>query len=284
MSLAITEKRLRNELKKLQKENLGFAQAIQDEKNQFLFYFLLKGDDDSDYKGGYYIGKIELPKDYPASPGDFYMLTGNGRFEIGHKICLSNSGYHKDSWTPSWDITNMLIGFMSIFNDDTEHGISHIKDSPEKRRMFAKQSISYNLSTYPNIFKRFDRFVNEDGTIKKSNDVDNSKIPAKIPSKKVVKKINGDQLSEESIQEKEILENNDNEKLLKHEDTPNIIEKIPIQEKKILKNNDNDKFNEKIKRIRELIDIIEKTTYDTYNKTHFDELSNLLKKKKLSEL
>lgn len=166
----ITEKRLKNEIKKIQKERLEFAQAIPDENNKFLFYFLLKGDEKSDYNGGYYIGKIELPKNYPTSPGDFYMLTKNGRFDINHKICLSNTAYHSDTWSPSWDIINMLIGFVSVFNDDTEHGISHIKESSEQRKLYAKESVNYNLLTYPDIFKRFDQFVNKDGIIKTEAD------------------------------------------------------------------------------------------------------------------
>ena len=49
---------------------------------------------DEPYLGGYYIGKIELPVDYPAKAGDFYMLTPNGRFDINKKICLTNSSVY----------------------------------------------------------------------------------------------------------------------------------------------------------------------------------------------
>ena len=187
-SSVITEKRLKNEMKELLKNRLEFAQAIQDEDDKFIFYFLLKGDKDSDYNGGYYLGKIMLPHEYPAKPGDFMTLTPNGRFEINKKICLTNSGYHTESWTPTWNIKNMIIGFSSIFNTDLEHGISHIKDTPANRRKFAKESVDYNNSYYKNIFVRFDQFVNSDGTIKENQELTNEKAPKKKKKEESVSK------------------------------------------------------------------------------------------------
>jgi ubiquitin-conjugating enzyme E2 J2 len=161
-----TEKRLKGEVKDLLKNKIDIVQAIQDETNRLIFYFLLKGDPASDYRGGYYMGKILLPADYPQNPGDFIMLTPNGRFMIDNKICLTNTGYHKESWNPLWGIRNVLLGIYSIWMDDKEHGISHIFDSPEKRRKYAGESMAFNLSKYPNIITKFDQFINEDGTVK----------------------------------------------------------------------------------------------------------------------
>lgn len=165
-SKLVTAKRLKNELKEMRKEKLEFAQAIQDETNQFVFFFLIKGADDSVYKGGYYIGKIVFPEDYPNNPGAFYMLTPSGRFMVEQKICLTNSDYHKESWTPTWDVVKMMIGFYSIFHADTDHGISHIFESTNSRLRHAENSISFNMHNHKNIFTRFDQFINEDGTIK----------------------------------------------------------------------------------------------------------------------
>ena len=42
-------------------------------------------------------------------------MTPNGRFETNTKICLSISGFHPESWRPSWSIRTALlamIGFM----------------------------------------------------------------------------------------------------------------------------------------------------------------------------
>jgi ubiquitin-protein ligase len=128
----LTIKRIKGEIKNLEKDRESYYQVVYDEAHipkpasgdnyKYLFYFLLRGASDSVYKGGYYIGKITLPADYPTSPGNFYMLTPSGRFNINTKICLTNSSYHKDTWTPMWSIKNMVIGFVS----DNTSGISHI--------------------------------------------------------------------------------------------------------------------------------------------------------------
>lgn len=122
-SQLLTATRLKNEIKNLEKDRESYYQVIQDENNQFEFYFLLRGATDTAYKGGYYIGKIVLPKDYPTSPGEFYMLTPSGRFQTNSKICLTNSSYHKESWSPMWNIKNMVIGFVSVFLTDNTSGI-----------------------------------------------------------------------------------------------------------------------------------------------------------------
>ena len=62
------------------------------------------------------------------------MLTPSGRFDINKKICLTNSGYHKETWSPMWNLKNMVIAFVSIFSDDNTSGISHIRDTPQNRK------------------------------------------------------------------------------------------------------------------------------------------------------
>jgi ubiquitin-conjugating enzyme E2 J2 len=169
----IKEKRMKNELRLLLKLNLGFAQIIPSEDDKLIFYFLLKGSDDSPYKGGFYIGKIMLDKDYPAKPGDFMMFTPSGRFAINSKICLSNSAYHSNEHTPSWTLENMVVGMASIFHEEDcddkgrqKHSISHLYDPPQLRKTYASQSVDYNLKNYKNIFMRFKQFVDADGKIK----------------------------------------------------------------------------------------------------------------------
>lgn len=172
----VTEKRLKQELKDLIKNKLEFAQAIQDDTNRFVFYFLLKGDKDTDYKNGYYIGKIMLPESYPLKPGDFMMLTPSGRFTTNSKICLTNSGYHASNWTPIWSIRNMMIGFSSIFHSDNEHGISHINDTSMNKKKMANESVTFNMIYYKDIFLRFNQFINDDGTIKNVDNIPANKI------------------------------------------------------------------------------------------------------------
>jgi ubiquitin-protein ligase len=154
-----TLKRLHNELKDIHKNKLSYAQVVQDEENVLLFYFLIKGEDGGQYEGGYYIGKLLLPPTYPNKPVDYVMLTPSGRFEINKKICVTNSGYHSNMWTPCWTIKQMLIGFYSIFIDDAEGGIAHIRESAEQRRIKAKESFDYNAKYHCNVFTKFDQFI-----------------------------------------------------------------------------------------------------------------------------
>jgi ubiquitin-conjugating enzyme E2 J2 len=162
----LTIKRLAGEHKDLEKNRMSFCQAKQDDKNKLVFHVLLRGDDDSDYAGGYYLGKIVLPPEYPRKAGDFYMLTPNGRFLTNRKICLTNSSYHPESHSAGWSVRSMLVGLYSIFIVDTDTGISHIKETPTVRKANAKASIDYNWTHYPDIFKKFDQFVKEDGTMR----------------------------------------------------------------------------------------------------------------------
>lgn len=159
----LTMKRLAGELKKLRKSKLPYAQACQDETNPFIFYFLLVGNKGSPYEGGYYIGKIILSPEHPSKPGSVMILTPNGRFTAGSKICLTNTDYHMESFSPIWTIEQMMMGIYSIFIEDKDHGISHITVSMHERKLYAESSIEYNLKHHPDIFKRFDHFVNENG-------------------------------------------------------------------------------------------------------------------------
>jgi ubiquitin-conjugating enzyme E2 J2 len=163
-------RRIQGDLRDLDQNRMEFAQAIQDESNIKLFYFLLRPLEEP-YIGGLFIGKIELPDDYPKSPGSFYMLTPNGRFSINSKICLTNSSYHKENWTPIWSIRNMILGFISIFMSDDTTGISHIKDTIQSRKRMAAESINYNMHHYSDIFTKFNFYVNPDGTIKSDEEM-----------------------------------------------------------------------------------------------------------------
>jgi len=170
-SKVLTIRRLKGELKNLEKNREAYYQVVQDKKDQLRFYFLLRGDNDSIYKGGHYIGKIVLPDSYPTNPGDFYMLTPSGRFRTETKICLTNSGYHKDMWSPMWNIKNMVIGFVSVFLSDDTKGISHIKDSPSERKQMAINSMKYNMTHYKDICMLFDQFVKPNGTLRTDDEI-----------------------------------------------------------------------------------------------------------------
>ena len=81
--------------------NLYFHASPCDD-NLFEWHFTISGPSDSCYSLGLYHGRILFPSNYPFKPPDIVLLTPNGRFKTGMKICLSISSYHPDQWQPSW--------------------------------------------------------------------------------------------------------------------------------------------------------------------------------------
>jgi ubiquitin-conjugating enzyme E2 J2 len=171
MAAELTIKRLEGEVKSLKNNKERYYQVLQDEKDELIFYFLFTTDE-KPYVGGYYIGKILLPKNYPENPGDIMMLTPSGRFMINSKICLSNTGYHRNTHSPIWTIEKIVVGFISIFYDNKEHGISHINSGNIKKKEYAENSFNYNIINNYDLMIKFDQFVNSDGTQKSEDDID----------------------------------------------------------------------------------------------------------------
>lgn len=155
----LTKKRLKNDYKEIKKEPLENIDAEPNEKNILEWYFIVYGAKDTPYENGIYLGKLILPEEYPLDAPDCCVLTPNGRFTTKHKICLSNTGFHKNEWSASWSIKNMLIGFLSIMLNDSDSGIGHIRESPEKRKKLRDESLEYNKKHYMNILKKFDKFL-----------------------------------------------------------------------------------------------------------------------------
>ena len=184
------QKRIQNELKLIQKDPLESVDIYPDESDIRTWYFLIRGPDDSEYKGGWYIGKLVLSENYPTTPVDFYMLTPNGRFEVERKICLTISSYHSDQWSSIWSIQKILGAFLSVMVSDFDTGISHIKKPSHERKALADSSLSYNISVYPQIFKNFKRFVKYEDDKFTMKTID--EIKAEMPKPKEKKKKDDD--------------------------------------------------------------------------------------------
>ena len=184
-----TIKRIANDMKLLRKNEIELIDSHLDDKDIFTLYFMIKGAPATHYEGGNYIGKLMIPKTYPQSAPDIMMLTPSGRYNINLKICLSNSGYHNETWTPMWNFKTILMGFISNMSDDKDMGLNHIKTTKEERNRLAKQSFDYNVKFYLALMKNFVRFVETlpDGTvrmrtneeIRKIDDLNNPKKSSK---------------------------------------------------------------------------------------------------------
>ncbi|XP_066534088.1 ubiquitin-conjugating enzyme E2 J1 [Hoplias malabaricus] len=118
------------------------AQPLED--NLFEWHFSVRGPPDSDFDGGVYHGRIVLPPEYPMKPPSIILLTPNGRFEVGKKICLSISGHHPETWQPSWSIRTALIAIIGFMPTKGEGAIGSLDYTPEERRALAKKSLDFS--------------------------------------------------------------------------------------------------------------------------------------------
>ena len=95
---------------------------------------------DTAFAGGRYHGRIILPVEYPMKPPNIVMLTPNGRFEVGKKICLSFSAHHPESWQPAWGIRAMMLALIAFLPTKGEGAIAALDWTPEERKKCAESS------------------------------------------------------------------------------------------------------------------------------------------------
>ncbi|KAK7241912.1 ubiquitin conjugating enzyme [Aureococcus anophagefferens] len=131
--------RLRKELAALHKEKPEFIWATHKESNILLWSFLLAPPSDSVYGGGWYWGRLTFPAGYPFAPPSIIMCTPSGRFQVDHKICMSMSDYHPESWNPSWSVSTILKGVLSfMLGDEVTTGAGALALEPGERGLAAK--------------------------------------------------------------------------------------------------------------------------------------------------
>ncbi|XP_032876749.1 ubiquitin-conjugating enzyme E2 J1 [Amblyraja radiata] len=136
-------KRLMKEAQELRDPTEQYhAQPLED--NLFEWHFTVRGPPDSDFDGGVYHGRIVLPPEYPMKPPSIILLTPNGRFEVGKKICLSISGHHPETWQPSWSIRTALLAIIGFMPTKGEGAIGSLDYTPDERKALAKKSQDFN--------------------------------------------------------------------------------------------------------------------------------------------
>lgn len=121
----MAKKDIEQQIKKTGKVNDGFL-CLPDPDNVYEWYYIVYNLDYNDYRGGFYLGKIKCPPEYPAKAPKIILLHDNGRFHTwDNGICLSISDYHPESWNPVWKVNQVVIGLVSFWqtNEDTYGGI-----------------------------------------------------------------------------------------------------------------------------------------------------------------
>lgn len=123
---------------------LYYAQPLED--NLFEWHFTVRGPPDSDFAGGRYHGRITLPPEYPMKPPSIMLLTPNGRFDVGKKICLSMSAHHPETWQPSWSIRTVLMALIGFMPTQGAGAIGSLDYTPQERKVLAKKSLEWKCN------------------------------------------------------------------------------------------------------------------------------------------
>lgn len=155
----ITLKRISGDIKQFLENEPENIKIYPNPDNVLEIYFLIKGERESNFNGGEYICKLQHNPQYPMKAPDYYVMTPNGRFEVNKKICLTNSGYHQNDWSPAaWNLLTLLNGFHSIWHSDVKEdkiGIAHLNNSKDKILDLASKSINFNKSKLSDLNEKF---------------------------------------------------------------------------------------------------------------------------------
>lgn len=76
-------------------------------------------------------------------PPNVIFMTPNGRFEVNKKICLSISGYHPETWRPSWSIRTALLAMIGFMPTHGNGAIGSLDYTDEERKALAKKSLEF---------------------------------------------------------------------------------------------------------------------------------------------
>ncbi|KAL6548201.1 Ubiquitin-conjugating enzyme E2 32 [Orobanche gracilis] len=133
-------KRILQEVKEMQSNPSDDFMSLPLEENIFEWQFAIRGPRDSEFEGGIYHGRIQLPAEYPFKPPSFMLLTPNGRFETQTKICLSISNHHPEHWQPSWSVRTALVALIAFMPTSPNGALGSIDYSKEERRALAIKS------------------------------------------------------------------------------------------------------------------------------------------------
>lgn len=137
--------RLRQDYIRIKKDPVPYIVAEPLPSNLLEWHYVVRGPEDSLYKGGLYHGKLVFPSEFPFKPPSIYMITPNGRFKTDTRLCLSISDYHPDTWNPAWSVATILTGLLSFMLEKSPT-LGSIETSDWDKRQFASKSLEFNLN------------------------------------------------------------------------------------------------------------------------------------------
>ncbi|XVF38847.1 hypothetical protein REPUB_Repub20aG0137400 [Reevesia pubescens] len=119
-------KRILQEVKEMQSNPSDDFMSLPLEENIFEWQFAIRGPRDSEFDGGIYHGRIQLPP--------------NGRFETQTKICLSISNHHPEHWQPSWSVRTALVALIAFMPTNPNGALGSLDYKKEERHALAIKS------------------------------------------------------------------------------------------------------------------------------------------------
>jgi len=138
--------RLKQDYIRLKKDPVPYIVAEPLPSNLLEWHYVVRGPEDSLYKGGMYHGKLVFPSEFPFKPPSIYMTTPNGRFKPDTRLCLSISDYHPDTWNPAWSVSTILTGLLS-FMLERSPTLGSVETSDYEKKQFALRSLEFNLKS-----------------------------------------------------------------------------------------------------------------------------------------
>ena len=199
-----------------------FVAAPVSDDNLLIWHFTVKGPVDSPFQGGVYHGKIVFSLDYPFTPPDIVFLTPNGRFVLNKRICLNNTSFHPELWSPQWDVRTTVLSLIPYLVSDFDYGIGGIQTDDETKRKLAVESRSWKCSQC-NLYIQPDELPGEN-------------------KDKAASEIKVDNENDNNNDENDIINNNENDIINNNENDNNNNENdiINNDENDIINNDEND--------------------------------------------
>ena len=161
MSLQAVMRKISLCMYSINKNHGEYFEVCIDDKDRFKWYFLIKGQENTDYEGGYYLGELLFTNQYPAILPKPVMLTPTGKFMINRNLCISTSKYEL-SQNRIFELLCDICGDMqdknNIYYDPTL-----LRTSITERKYLAIKSVVYNKTHYPEIINKFQRFLDHNG-------------------------------------------------------------------------------------------------------------------------
>jgi len=138
--------RLNKELKTLVQDPPPYVHVVRERCNVLRWNFIIEGPPETPYDGGWYWGRLELPRDYPHFPPLIRMLTPSGRFQVDTWLCRTTLDYHPEGWQATWGVASLLIALLALMCDDSfTPGAVHPPISDQEIKRLAQQSLLWNM-------------------------------------------------------------------------------------------------------------------------------------------